>query len=277
MSWRREVDGGTGAKSWRCAATPVGSHPEGTEPRRLHPSLSHLAADAHEDLHERLRDAPRVGKVHCEPPRDPVDRALELPVPRDGERERRRVGVPGGPVPGVLRRGGVRSLVLRLGGRLRDLPFPLPGHGASRGAPPPRGPCHLRLLRIPSDPDPAPAGDLHISVHRHDDLPPERVLLREPQETDLSFPPDDPHMGEQPPDVPDGVRFVRRVLRRRPPPGGMEEGVPVGTASDMDPPPPDHRRRRCRPLRIEPARIRMAALSAPHDFPGSGGETPTTS
>ena len=37
----------------------MGSHPEGTEHRCRHPSLSHHAADAHEDLHERLRDAHR--------------------------------------------------------------------------------------------------------------------------------------------------------------------------------------------------------------------------
>ena len=169
------------------------------------------------------------------------------------------MGIPGGAVPRVCRRGGVRGLVPRLGGGLRDLPFPLPGHGASRSAPSPRGPCHLRVLRIPSDPDPAPAGDLYVPVHRHDDLPLERVLLREPQETDLPFPPDDPRVGEQPPDVPDGVRSVRCILRRRPRPGGLEEGVPVGTAPDVGHPPPGYGRRGTRPLRIEPARVRLAA------------------
>ena len=141
-------------------------------------------------------------------------------------------GFAGGSLPGVLRRGGVRGLVHGLGGRVRRSSFSCTGRWCCAG----RIRCSTVLaifafsgfLRIRIQPRPEIFTYLFIALTI--------FLLSEyyfgtRKKADLPVSPDDPRVGEQPPDVPDGVRPLRRVLRRRPRPGGLEEGVPVGPAA----------------------------------------------
>ncbi len=104
-------------------------------------------------------------------------------------------------------------------------------HRASRpagGAPSPRGPRHLRVFRVPPDPHPAAAGDLHVLLHRADDLPVQRIFLRDAEETDLPVSARRAGLGELPPHLPDGVPPVRSVRRGSPGPRDLAERVPVG-------------------------------------------------
>ena len=181
----------------------------------------------------------------------------------------RRMGFPGDPVSGVFHRGRLRCLVPRLGDCVRDLPPSAPGGRPAGGAPPPGGPGHLRVFRVPPDPHPAAAGDLHVLFHRADDLPVQRIFLRDKEETHLPVSARRACLGELSPDVPDGVPPVRSVRRGSAGPRDLAERVPVGHLEDVDFSTRPCGRGRVDPVRPESPRVQRDPYSAPPDCQGN--------
>ena len=96
---------------------------------------------------------------------------------------------------------------------------------------------------------PAAAGDLYVLFHRADDLPVQRIFLRDEEEAHLPVSARRAGLGELSPDVPDGVPSVRSVRRGSIGPRDLAERVPVGHLEDVDFSP-----RPCGPGRVDPVR-----------------------